>query len=42
MKNKFYLFLAKIQFKIDEYLTSKGYYDDIYTTLDKDFWEEFE
>lgn len=42
MKKLFYNFLAKIQFKIDEYLTNHGYYEDIITELDKSFWSDYE
>lgn len=42
MKNIIFNFLAKIQFKIDEFLTDKGYYDEIITELDSDFWGDYE
>ena len=42
MKKIFYHLLATIQFKIDDFLTDKGYYDDIITDLDSDFWGDYE
>lgn len=42
MKKIFYHLLSIIQFKIDDYLTDKGYYDDIITDLDSDFWGDYE
>lgn len=42
MQIMFYKFLAKIEFKIVKYLKNKGYYDDIITELDSEFWGDYE
>lgn len=42
MKKLFYDLLATIQLKINKYLIDKGYYDDIITNLDSEFWGDYD